>query len=251
MSAPAEKVRTKSRRLSPFAESRMQELPLDVPPEFRRRRSLARDFAGYDDCLVQPIDMRALILSGALAADEVLTPIEQAIDVALSGRGWDVNRIHLRDLQIAYCQGCFDCWVKTPGVCKTKDAARDVTRAIVRSDLLVLLTPLTFGGYSSELKKALDRSIGIVSPFFTRIGGEVHHKQRYAKYPALLGIGVAADESPEEQRIFTTLVARNAINFHAPAFLAGIVRRDAPPDQTRSEIGRLIADITARKSGAA
>ncbi|MBI4476662.1 MAG: NAD(P)H dehydrogenase, partial [Acidobacteria bacterium] len=47
--------------------------------------------------------MRALILNGALAGDETLAPIEGSLDVALSGRGWGVERIRLRELPIAYC----------------------------------------------------------------------------------------------------------------------------------------------------
>jgi multimeric flavodoxin WrbA len=189
--------------------------------------------------------MRALILNGALPGDNELAPIEHSLAAALSIRGWMVDRIHLRDLTIVYCQGCFDCWVKTPGVCKTKDKASHVTRALCQADLLVLLSPITFGGYSSEIKKALDRSIGIVSPFFTRIGGEVHHKARYTRYPALLAIGVSADPDAEEERIFRTLVTRNAVNFHSPAHLAAIVRRDDEPEQMWRTIGRAVSDVTA------
>jgi multimeric flavodoxin WrbA len=195
--------------------------------------------------------VNALVLNGALRGDDGLTPIEQAISGALSLRGWSVERVHLRDLTIAYCQGCFDCWVKTPGVCKTKDAAGDVTRAIVRSDLLVLLSPVTLGGYSSELKKALDRSIGIVSPFFTRISGEVHHKKRYARYPSLLAVGVVREPDPEEQRIFSALVTRNAVNFHAPVHVTGFVPRAASPAVMRSSVAELVAMVTDHKRGAA
>lgn len=195
--------------------------------------------------------MRALILNGALVDDETLAPIESSLDVALSGRGWEVERIHLRDLPIAYCQGCFECWVKIPGVCKTKDAAGDVTRALVRSDLLVLLSPVTFGGYSSEVKKALDRSIGIVSPFFVRIHGEVHHRRRYARYPALLAVGVMDDPDVEEERVFTALVARNAVNFHAPAYHVGFLRRGATREQMWATIGRLATQATTSTRGVA
>ncbi len=188
--------------------------------------------------------MRALILNGAHRMDEGLTPVAQSLNMALAARGWEVKHLLLRDLTIAYCQGCFECWVKTPGLCKTKDAARDVTRALIQSDLLVLLSPVTFGGYSSELKKALDRSIGVVSPFFTRIQGEVHHVRRYARYPALLVVGVMAEPDAEEERLFTALAGRNAINFHAPAHAAGVVYRGQPPEQMWSTIGRLVAQIT-------
>lgn len=195
--------------------------------------------------------MRALILNGALAGDDGMTSVEEALGLALAARGWAVERVHLRDLTIAYCKGCFDCWVKTPGMCQTHDGARGVTRAIVRSDLLVLLTPVTFGGYSSELKKALDRSVGLVMPFFTRIHGEVHHKARYARYPALLGIGITAAPDEREEHIFETLVGRNAINFHAPAHGVAFVRRGQPPEQMRATVARAVAQMTAAKRGVA
>ena len=194
--------------------------------------------------------MRALILNGALAGDEGLRPIEEALGSALSARGCAVERIRLRDVFIAYCKGCFDCWVKTPGVCATKDGAGAITRAMARSDLVVLLSPITFGGYSSELKKVLDRSIGIVSPFFIRLHGEVHHKPRYARYPALLAIGVTEDRDPEEAQIFARLVERNAINYHAPAHVAAIVTRDDSPGQVRTAIGRAVAQLMVQRGAA-
>ncbi len=100
--------------------------------------------------------MRAVILDGAFAGDETSAAVEADLVSALAARGWEVERIRLRDLTIAYCKGCFGCWVKTPGVCPTRDDAGVVTHAFVRSDLAVLVTPVVFGGYSSELKKALD-----------------------------------------------------------------------------------------------
>jgi len=194
--------------------------------------------------------MRALVLNGALAGDDGLGPIEDAVGAALAARGWLVERVSLRDVFIAYCQGCFNCWVKTPGVCATKDQSPAITRELARSDLLVLLSPITFGGYSSELKKALDRSIGIVSPFFTRLGGEVRHQARYARYPALLAIGVTADRDPEEAQIFANLVARNALNFHAPAHAVSIVSRDDSPGQIRDAAGRGVAQLAALRGAA-
>jgi hypothetical protein len=194
--------------------------------------------------------MRALVLNGARAGDEGLGPIEAALGSALHARGWAVERIQLRDVFIAYCKGCFDCWVKTPGVCGIKDGAGAVTRALIQSDLVVLLSPITFGGYSSELKKALDRSIGIVAPFFTRLHGEVHHKPRYARYPLLLAIGVSEDRDPEEAQIFARLVGRNAINFHAPAHAVAIVSRDDSPEQVQTTVARAVAQLTARRGAA-
>jgi multimeric flavodoxin WrbA len=194
--------------------------------------------------------MRALVLNGALTGDDGLEPIERAVGAALAARGWSVERIQLCNVFITHCKGCFDCWVKTPGLCATKDGAGAVTRELIRSDLLVLLTPITFGGYSSEIKKALDRSIGILSPFFARLDGEVHHKARYARYPALMAIGVSTDRDPEEAEIFAALAARNALNFRAPTHGVCIVSRDDSADQVRSAIGRAVANVSARRGAA-
>jgi multimeric flavodoxin WrbA len=195
--------------------------------------------------------MRAVILNGALADDEMSAAVEGELVSALAGRGWEVERIRLRDLTIAYCKGCFGCWVKTPGVCPTRDDAGLVTRTFVRSDLAVLLTPVVFGGYSSELKKALDRSAGIVLPFFMRIHGEVHHKPRYQRYPALLAIGVEDCPDEIEERVFAALVGRNAINFHAPAHRVAFVRRADSTEARRTTVAQAVAAMTVPKRGAA
>jgi multimeric flavodoxin WrbA len=195
--------------------------------------------------------MRAVILNGAFAGDETCAAVEAELASALAGLGWQVECLRLRDLTIAYCKGCFGCWVKTPGVCPTRDGAGSVTRSFVRSDLAVLVTPVVFGGYSSELKKALDRSAGIVLPFFTRINAEVHHKPRYQRYPALLAIGVVDRPDEAEERIFTTLVGRNAINFHAPAHRVAFVRRGDAMEARRAIVVQAVAGITKPKRGAA
>jgi multimeric flavodoxin WrbA len=195
--------------------------------------------------------MRAVILNGALADDGTIAAVEAELASALAGRGWETECLRLRALTIAYCKGCFGCWVKTPGVCPTRDDAGAVTRAFVRSDLAVLVTPVVFGGYSSELKKALDRSAGIVLPFFTRVHGEFHHKARYQRYPALLAIGIVDRPDDTEERIFATLVARNAVNFHAPEHGVAFVSRGDSQDVIRTAIAKAIAAMTMPRRGVA
>jgi hypothetical protein len=111
-------------------------------------------------------------------------------------------------------------------LCRIDDTGRSVAASLINSDLVVYLTPVTFGGYSSELKKALDRSICLILPFFTRIDGEVHHQPRYECYPSLLGLGVLPAPDLEQERIFARLVERNAINLHAPSSAAAFAYRN-------------------------
>jgi hypothetical protein len=173
--------------------------------------------------------MHATLLNGALPGDDFVDGAGALLQETLRSRGWTTTSWTLRDEKIGYCLGCFECWTKTPGLCRIDDAGREIARSAVQSDLAIFLTPITFGGYSSELKKAVDRIICLISPFFRRIDGEVHHRARYDRYPALTGIGVLPEPHPAQEQIFQALVGRNAINLHAPAHRSAILYRDRGP----------------------
>ena len=187
--------------------------------------------------------MKATILNGARAGGTTLAAIEQSFVDELAGRGWTYETFNLREMEIKPCLGCFGCWVQTPGECIIKDGARDVSRAIIQSDVVVYLTPVTFGGYSSELKKVLDRSICLILPFFTQIDGEIHHKPRYESYPRLVAVGALPAPDDESARIFSKLVGRNAINMHAPAHAAAVIVEGEGADAIRMRVLELLDEV--------
>jgi len=188
--------------------------------------------------------MKALILNGSAEADGTCQKAQERLGAELRQRGWEVDALILRDMAIAPCRGCFGCWVKTPGLCVIKDAGRDVARRVIHSDLVALVTPVTFGGHSSELKKALDRSAcPLLLPDFTRVGGEIHHKRRYDRYPALLGVGVLAREDDESETIFRSQVGRNAIDLHSPAHAAGVVIDGQGSEALQQQIQTLLGAV--------
>lgn len=184
--------------------------------------------------------MKAVILDGSRDGDDSLFDTHRIVVDELVGMGSVPQTFVLRDLDISYCRGCFECWVKTPGVCVSTGVGRDIAAAVIQSDLTVFLTPVTFGGYSSELKKAVDHLIGLVSPFFMRIGGETHHKPRYARYPRLLGVGGLPEADEESERIFTTLIERNAINMHSPSHAAVVVLDSWSTAEVRAGVQSLL-----------
>ena len=140
--------------------------------------------------------MKATLLNGALPGDTFVDAVAAALMETLQAEGRTVTRWTLRDERIAYCLGCFECWTKSPGLCRIDDAGREVPASIIGGDLAVYLTPITFGGYSSALKKAVDRSICLISPFFTRIDGEVHHRAPLHRLSVPAGCGRAAGARP-------------------------------------------------------
>ena len=169
--------------------------------------------------------MKALIFNGSETGDEVLSAARRDITDELVKGGCEVDSVDLGEEKIAPCMGCFDCWLKTPGICVIKDSGRGTTASAVKSDIWFFLTKVEFGGYSSHLKKAVDRILPIFVPVFTNVGGEVHHRLRYDKHPVLIGVGHGASGSDDRDEIFKQLIGRNALNFRSPYHSAEVLRR--------------------------
>lgn len=168
-------------------------------------------------------DKKVVILDGTQAGDENRPAILAVLTDVLQGTGAEVRTFTLREMKIAHCIGCFGCWIETPGICKEADAGREIAKAVVHSDTVVFFTPVTFGGYSPELKRAVDRFIQLTVPYFEVIHGELHHPPRYARVPRLVVVGVQRHPNEEEARIFRLLAGRNAINMHPASYAAEVV----------------------------
>jgi multimeric flavodoxin WrbA len=159
--------------------------------------------------------MKAVFLKGSPAAgqDPLSNRAAAAVMAALKARGWQTKAFALAGMDIKPCRGCFSCWVKTPGICVIRDDGQEpILRAWAEADLVALLTPITFGGYAPELKKALDRIIPVLLPFFIKIRGEAHHPQRYPLRRRLLAIGTQRQEDADSENNFCRIVRRNALN---------------------------------------
>ncbi len=173
--------------------------------------------------------------------DEALAIPREILTAELAYRGWEVEGALLRELQIADCSGCYTCWIATPGICRVDDAGRDLARKAALCELLVFLTPVTFGGYSSELKKAVDRLLPNILPFFEKVGGEIHHARRYTENPRLLVVGMTTTRDDERDAIFRKLVERNATNLRSPAHAVGVLGTSWAGDEVRREVSMLLA----------
>ena len=82
----------------------------------------------------------------------------------------------------AHCIGCFECWLKKPGVCKFPDRLKYVGASILSSQQLIIISTIQYGGVSIPIKKILDRSIPGITPFFKKRFGKLHHYRRYKSY---------------------------------------------------------------------
>jgi multimeric flavodoxin WrbA len=187
--------------------------------------------------------MKALLFDGSREGDPVSGQAREVIERNLRAKGWEVSSLTLREMEIAPCLGCFRCWTETPGMCIIEDAGNNVVRQFMASDLAVFLTPVTFGGYSSVLKKALDRFCPTLLPFFEKTGGEVKHVQRYDHHPAIMALGVLPGPDIAEEEIFRTLVSRNAGNFAAPSRATGVITRGQGANDVEREVRSLFVKV--------
>jgi multimeric flavodoxin WrbA len=133
-------------------------------------------------------------------------------------------------------------------MCNTDDDNRVIAEKVMHSDLLIYLTPVTFGGYSSALKRMVDHQIQNISPYFASIKGEVHHQKRYKRYPNLLVIGWIDEPDTQAEAIFRHLVHRNAMNMYAKTSVCGLVIGEQPEGTLDSQTKSWLEGITSGSS---
>ncbi len=192
--------------------------------------------------------MKAIILNGSQANDATGQRVRTVLTAQLQNQGWDVDHIALCEQKIGSCAGDFFCWIRSPGVCNVNDDNRAIAAAAVASDLLVYLTPISFGGYAPTLKGMVDHLIQNVSPFFTEIEGETHHVKRYRKYPDLLVVGWLNAPDPQLERVFHHLVHRNALNWHAKTWVSDVVMAGQADAALQAAAQRWVDDVENGRS---
>jgi len=117
---------------------------------------------------------------------------------------------------IQSCISCFGCWIKTPGMCVVKDESNVFSKIIPEHDVFIIISKCIYGGLSPDVKVVLERSIGVLSPFFGIVNGEMHHLPRYKKMPILAYHFYGSDITEYEKETARKLTAANALNFYAP-----------------------------------
>ena len=157
----------------------------------------------------------------------------------LANAGHDVTAVTLSREEIKPCLGCFGCWVKTPGQCVIGDEANSIAEKQMRSDAVMLLSKITYGGFSADVKSFLDRSIQNIAADFEVYKGEMRHKMRYARLPIFIVVGYG-DASEPERQAFIRLAQRNALNMRPASLLALTTQSDGTIDETRRPILELL-----------
>ncbi|MEG0156718.1 MAG: flavodoxin family protein [Anaerovoracaceae bacterium] len=130
----------------------------------------------------------------------IIHDLPEAISAEMFSQvGDDVVVIDAR-AKAARCVGCFNCWLKTPGVCTFADSLEHIGQLVLSSKKLILISEMLYGGLSVPVKRVIDRSIPGVTPFFKKRFGKLHHLQRYKTQTAIQAIFYNTQGCTEEER---------------------------------------------------
>ncbi len=151
--------------------------------------------------------MKSVILD----AMEIENHIEGTLKELLIKKNESFSYFKLKNMNILPCRSCASCCYKTPGKCVFQDDMPEILKAVANSDIIVLVTPIRFGGYSSQLKKAIDKLCLIGMPLYIVKNSHMLHPMRYGN-KSLLGIGMADGDIHGQVENFQQLVGSNALN---------------------------------------
>ena len=93
-------------------------------------------------------------------------------------KGAEVELFYTKKLNINPCQGCFICWLKTPGRCFQQDDMQTLLPKMMEADVWVLASPVYVDGITGPLKTLLDRIVPLGEPFFELRDGHCRHPGR-------------------------------------------------------------------------
>ncbi len=128
------------------------------------------------------------------------------------GLNLENTEVIVADGRYAPCQGCFGCWLKTPGKCVMKDALQDIGTKLARSNEVLFISQNCYGGFSPSIKNILDRGISTSLPFFTYREGRLHHIPRYGKKRSDLIVCFYGEMTALEKETAQKLVHANEVN---------------------------------------
>lgn len=92
--------------------------------------------------------------------------------------GAEVETIYLKEKNIKHCNGCFTCWIQTPGKCIHKDDMEELLDKISQADIMIYATPLYYYTVTGLMKDFMDRMIPLVNKEIVKVGETYQHPKR-------------------------------------------------------------------------
>ena len=117
----------------------------------------------------------------------------------------NIKFISLQGVNIKPCYGCGGCTEKTFLRCVVRDDADYILPYIAQSEIVIIVTRITYGGYSFEMKRLADKFSPLVTIHYGYKNGELVKGLHDSKL-RFFAVGVHDNATGEEQQAFGFLV---------------------------------------------
>lgn len=91
----------------------------------------------------------------------------------------NIEQLHIAQMDIRSCLGCFSCWKTTPGKCCICDDMQIVLEKLLWADLTIWSFPLYYFSLPGKLKMLIDRQLPLSLPFMVSDAEGGGHPSRY------------------------------------------------------------------------
>jgi multimeric flavodoxin WrbA len=164
-------------------------------------------------------------------------------DLALGAHkaGAKIHNITLANKRIEPCNGCEQCFYKTPGKCRIKDDMEDLIHHFADSHYVVFATPVYMENVTSLMKTFIDRLMPVLEPHYEEdANGRLRRSLRLKRSPKFVILSGCNIPEQSEFDVIKGFFNRLARTLYTE--IAGEIYRDA--------VGLLLLHDEVRFSGA-
>ncbi|WP_026393892.1 flavodoxin family protein [Acetobacterium malicum] len=143
-----------------------------------------------------------------ILSDHTRQEVGERLDKKLRERKIATEFISLTDMNVGPCYSCGGCTDKTYGQCIHRDDGDIILPKLMRTDVLVMVTPVKWGSYSFKTKRVFDKCAVIGDRHYYYKNGELV-KGKIGRVHTFVAIGVKDQWQNDEKSAFENLVAEN------------------------------------------
>lgn len=110
---------------------------------------------------------RVLLVRGNPRKNGMTQRLTDLVSEGLREVGAQVTDVDLATTPLQLCEGCFHCWLGTPGQCVHGDAMGPLLEEVLRADTLLCATPVYYFSMSALLKTFFERTFPLAQPGLT------------------------------------------------------------------------------------
>lgn len=146
-----------------------------------------------------------------IIADEGNNHIGKELFQELTLKGTESDYVSLEGVQVKPCVSCGGCTYKTYGKCVIRDDGDWIYPKVLRSEVLIFVTPITFGSYSFKTKRVFDKFALVMDRHYFIENKELVKGGMLGRQFKFFTVGINENCIPEEIDAFKKVFRENLI----------------------------------------